>query len=77
VLGEALELVLGEALELVLGEASLEVVAPGKKLIGAGTSFAVNRVIPGAVAPASHRERILPAGHVGLQVRLGLGQIGS
>jgi hypothetical protein len=68
-------------LQPVLGELGLEVAAPGDQFGGAGACLAVNGMVARAVASATHRERVLPAGHVGLQVgdrrlELGLQAIG-
>lgn len=55
-------------LELVFGETCFEVAAAGVELVGASAGLSVDRVIATAIAAASHRERVLPARHVRLEL---------
>ena len=61
-----------ECLQLVLGELRLEVAAASLELFGPRPGLLVYRVVATAVAGASHRERVLPARHVGLELGSGL-----
>src|SRR6266498_1554584 len=62
--------------ELVLGEPGAELAAAGGEPLGTGVGLPVHRMVAPTLAARRHRERVLPRGHVGLQLSAGLGELG-
>ena len=66
---------LGE-LKLVFGELRAQRLAALLKALGAGTGAPVQRMVACTVAAAPHREGVLPAPHVSLELGAGFLQLG-
>ena len=64
-------------LQLVLGELCLEVAAASVESVGSRTRLLMSGMIATAVAATTHRKRVLPARHVGLQLSGCLLELGA
>ena len=65
---DALKQKLGPDVQVMLGELRLEVAAASLQRLGARAGLLMDRVVAPAVAAAAHRERVLPARHVRLEL---------